>query len=74
MGGQSGQMPTQVLADQLTLSEPEGHIVPPTLLLAHPDLDSFLHPSWAKRPSEILVTMNRIVYPLDSQFCHALQH
>ena len=46
MGGQSGQMPTQVLADQLTLSEPEGHIVPPTLLLAHPDLDSFLCPSF----------------------------
>ena len=30
----------QVLADQLTLSQPE--IVPPTLLLAHPALGSFL--------------------------------
>ena len=40
MGGQGGQLLTQVLADQLTLSQPE--IVPPTLLLAHPALGSFL--------------------------------
>ena len=28
MGGQGGQLPTKVLADQLTLSQPEGQIVP----------------------------------------------
>ena len=34
MDGLGGQLPTQVLADQVILSQPE--IVPPTLLLAHP--------------------------------------
>ena len=39
MGGQGGQLPTQVLADQLTLSQPDGaggQVVP------HPVLGSFL--------------------------------
>ena len=36
MGGQGGQLPTQVLADQLTLSQPGGQVVP------HPVLGSFL--------------------------------
>ena len=49
------QLPTQVLADQLTqeplkhfsspwltLSQPDGADCAPTLLLAHPGLDSFL--------------------------------
>jgi hypothetical protein len=45
MGGQDGQLPTHVLADQLTLSETEGancalHIT----AHAHPALGSFLHP------------------------------
>ena len=40
MDGQGEQLLTQVLADQFTLSQLE--IVPPTLLLAHPDLGSFL--------------------------------
>ena len=44
MGGQGGQLSTQVLADQLTLSQPEGAGVPLTLLLAHPALGSFLRP------------------------------
>ena len=44
-GGQGGQLPTQVLEDQLTLSQPEGQIVPlTTLLLAHSALGSFLRP------------------------------
>ena len=34
MGGQGGQLPTQVLADQLTLSQPKGANTT-TLLLAH---------------------------------------
>ena len=34
MDGLGGQLPTQVLADQVILSHSE--IVPPTLLLAHP--------------------------------------
>ena len=46
MGGQSGQLRTQVLADQLTLSQPEGQIEPPTLLPAHQALGSYLRP-WA---------------------------
>ena len=29
IGGQSVQLPTQVLEDQLTLYQPEGQIVPP---------------------------------------------
>ena len=37
-----GQLPTQVLEVQLTLSQLEGQIVPQTLLLAHPALGSFL--------------------------------
>ena len=44
MGGQSRQLPIHVLADQLTLSQPEGKILLPTLLLAHPALGSFLRP------------------------------
>ena len=36
MGEQGGQLPTQVLADQLTLPQPIGADCPPTLLLAHP--------------------------------------
>ena len=41
MGGQGGQLPIQLLADQLTLS-PEGvDCAPPTLLLAHPAFGSF---------------------------------
>ena len=35
MGGQGGQLPTQVMADQLTLSQAEG-------ALAHPALGCFL--------------------------------
>ena len=46
MGGQSGQLPTQVLAGQLTLTlyQPEeADCAPPsTLLLTHPALGSFL--------------------------------
>ena len=42
MGGQGGQLSTQVLADQVTLSQPEGADSAPTLLLAHPALSSFL--------------------------------
>jgi hypothetical protein len=45
MGGQRGQLPIQVLADQLTLYQSEGvQIMPPKLLLAHPAFDSFLRP------------------------------
>ena len=44
MGGQSGQLPTQVLADNLTLYKPEEADCSPTLLLAHPALGSFLRP------------------------------
>ena len=46
MGGQGGQLPTHVLADQLTLSQPEGADCATTLLLAHPDLVRFLGPCW----------------------------
>ena len=42
MGGQGGQLPTQVLADQLTLFQPEGADCAPTLILGHPALSSFL--------------------------------
>ena len=46
MGGQNEQLSTQVLADQLTLSQPEGAdcAPPPTVLLAQPALGSFLRP------------------------------
>ena len=46
MGGQDGHLPTQVLADQLTLSQSEGADCAPqhTVLLAHPVLGGFLHP------------------------------
>ena len=44
MGGQGGQLPTQVLADQLTLSQPGGQMLPLIVLLAHPALGSFLQP------------------------------
>ena len=42
MGGQVEQLPTQVVADQLALSQPEGADCAPTLLLAHPASGSFL--------------------------------
>ena len=35
MVGQSGELPIQVFADQLTRVQPEGLDCPPTLLLAH---------------------------------------
>ena len=46
MGGQDGHLHTQVLADQLTLSQSEGADCAPlyTVKLAHPALGSFLHP------------------------------
>ena len=46
MGWQGGQFPTQVLADQFSLSQPEGADCAPTLLLAHPALCSFLRRWW----------------------------
>ena len=42
MDGKGGQLPTQVLANLLTLSKPEGADFAPKLLLAHPVLGSFL--------------------------------
>ena len=39
-----GQLPTQVLADQLTLNHPEEADCAPLVLLAHPALGSFLRP------------------------------
>ena len=33
MGGQGGQLPTQVWEDQLTLSQPEGAYCPPSFRL-----------------------------------------
>ena len=48
MGGQSLQLPTQVVADHLTLYQPEQReqIVNPTLLIAQPALGTF-HRPWA---------------------------
>ena len=45
--GQGGRTPLQILADQLTLSQPEGADYapsPPTLLLAPTDFQTFRHP------------------------------
>ena len=48
MGGQDGQLPLQVLADQLTLHQPEGaDCAPHRTILAHPALGSFLRPCYA---------------------------
>ena len=44
MGEQGEQLPILVLADQLTLYQPEGADCAPTLLLAYPALGSFLRP------------------------------
>ena len=41
MGGQGVQLPSHILGDQLTLSQPEE---PPIVLLVHPALGSFLRP------------------------------
>ena len=45
-----GQFPTQVLAHQLTLSQPEGaDCTPQITTFAHPALGSFLRPCrWSK--------------------------
>ena len=43
MGGQGGQLPNLVFADRFYLNK-RGQIVPPTSLLAHPNLGSFLRP------------------------------
>ena len=48
MGGQGGQLPTQVLADQLTLSQPEGIDCAPHVTTCPPDLGSFLRPCKVK--------------------------
>jgi hypothetical protein len=48
MGGQGGELPTQVLVDQLTISQPEGQIVLPTSLFAYTALCSFLRP-WVNK-------------------------
>ena len=48
MGGQGGQLPTQVLADQLTLSQPEGADC------AHQTLGSFLR-HWSEVASGMYV-------------------
>ena len=42
MGTQDGQLPTQVWADQLTLSQPEGANCAPLITPYHPDLGIFL--------------------------------
>ena len=42
--GQGGQLPPQILADQLTLSQPGGLIMPTTVLPAPPDFGPLLHP------------------------------
>ena len=44
MGGQGGQLPIQILADQLTLSQSEGEDCASIVLLVHPSLGSFLRP------------------------------
>ena len=46
MGGQGGQLPIQVSADQLTESQPEGVDFASTVLHAHPALSSFLRPCY----------------------------
>ena len=48
MGGQGGQLPTQVLADQLTLYQPEGADCAPYITTCPPDLVSFLRPCKVK--------------------------
>ena len=44
MSEQGGQLPTEVLADQLILPQPDGadYAPPPSLLLVFPPLGSFL--------------------------------
>ena len=44
MDGQGRQLPIQVLADQLTLIQPESADCPPIVLLVSPALGSFLRP------------------------------
>ena len=44
MGGQGGQLPTEVLADQLTLCQSKGVDCAPTLPFVHPSLGNFLRP------------------------------
>ena len=61
MGGQGGQLPTQVLVDQFTIYQTEGaDCAPPkTLLLAHPALCSFLrHCSYALISKDSRITLD----------------
>ena len=44
MGGPGGARAPQFLADQLTLSQPGGHIMPTTLLRATPDFQTLWRP------------------------------
>ena len=46
--GAEGALPLQILADQLTLSEPGGQIMPTIWLYAPPDFQTFRHP-WTDR-------------------------
>ena len=47
-GQERGRSPLQILADQLTLSEPGGQIMPTIWLYAPPDFQTFRHP-WTDR-------------------------
>ena len=47
--GRWGTRLSQFLAIQLTLSQPRGRIMPPTLLLVPPDFQTFRHPSLLSR-------------------------
>ena len=44
MGGQGGQLPTQVLPDHLTLSQPERVDCAPLITTSHQALGNFLRP------------------------------
>ena len=45
IGGRGGASP-QIFADQLTLSQPGGQVMPATLLLAPPPPPTALHTQW----------------------------
>ena len=55
MGGQNGHLPIQVLADQLTLYQPEGQIVPPHYYLPTQLYIAYYAPGRGKRAGGIFV-------------------
>ena len=62
-GGLGGLQPPQCLAEQLTLSQPGGQIMPTTVLQAPPDFQTLRRPCvLSKRPAFRIMNISTITH------------